>query len=381
MKIAVPKETASGEKRAPIVPASVKRLIDLGCKVSIEKGCGAAAGFSDAEYKEVGATVATTREKLFAEAEIVLRLNPPSVEDAKLLKKGSIHISYLDPLNEHDLINALAEAKTSAISMEFLPRTTLAQKMDALSSQANLAGYVAVILASDRLNKILPMMMTPAGTLPPSRVFVIGAGVAGLQAIATARRMGARVEAFDTRPVVEEQVASLGAKFVKVDLGETGETKDGYAKELTKEQLAKQREMMAKHCALADIVITTAQVFGRKAPLIVTKDMIDGMKAGSVIVDLAVETGGNVEGVKLDKEVTTKNGVNIVGLGKLPNHVAAHASTMYSANLHNMIEHFWNKDEKKFVLDLEDEIIDGCLIVHDGKVRNQMVKDSMKTKK
>lgn len=378
MNIAVLKETTSGENRTAIIPAIVKKLIDLGAAVTVEKGVGVGSGFSDDDYKEAGAKIAAKKESMLAAADIVLRLNNPSVEDVASMKKGAVSISYMDPLNDHELLKAMVKQGVSGISMEFVPRTTLAQKMDALSSQANLGGYVAVVLAAERSNKILPMLMTPAGTIPPSRIFIIGAGVAGLQAIATAKRMGARVEAFDTRPVVKEQVESLGGKFVEVDLGETGETKDGYAKELTAEQLALQQEAMAKHCALADIVITTAQVFGRKAPVIIKKEMIDRMKAGSIIVDMAVETGGNVEGAKLDKEVVTKNGVKIIGLGKLPNFVASHASLMYSSNLYNMLEHFWDKEENKFELKIEDEIIDGCLIVHDGEIRNEMVKNSMK---
>jgi NAD(P) transhydrogenase subunit alpha len=217
------------------------------------------------------------------------------------------------------------------------------------------------------------MMMTPAGTIAPSRVFIIGVGVAGLQAIATAKRLGARVEAFDTRPVVEEQVQSLGAKFVKVDLGETGETKDGYAKELTEEQQAKQREAMAKVCAQSDLVITTAQLFGRKAPVIVTKEMVESMKPGSILVDLAVETGGNVEGSKVDEDVDVQ-GVTILGLGNLPGRAAANASQMYSANLCNLVEHFWDDGAKAFTLNFEDEIIQGCVVTHEGELYNEMIK-------
>jgi NAD(P) transhydrogenase subunit alpha len=266
----------------------------------------------------------------------------------------------------------LVEKNISAISMEMIPRITRAQKMDVLSSQANLAGYVAVILAAERLDKILPMMMTPAGTISPARVFIIGVGVAGLQAIATAKRLGARVEAFDTRPVVEEQVKSLGARFVKIDLGETGQTKDGYAKALTDEQLQKQREGMAKVCALSDIVITTAQLFGRKAPVIVTENMVRGMSKGSVIVDLAVEGGGNVAGSQIDRELDV-DGVRIIGLGNLPGRVTVHASQMFSSNLYNLVEEFWNAQEKRFELNFEDEIVKGCVITHQGKIVNEMI--------
>jgi len=245
--------------------------------------------------------------------------------------------------------------------------------MDALSSQANLAGYAAVIVATERLDRILPMMMTPAGTLSPARVFVIGVGVAGLQAIATAKRLGARVEAFDTRPVVEEQVKSLGAKFVKIDLGETGQTEQGYAKALTEEQLAKQRAGIANHCATADIVITAAQVFGRRAPVIVTVDMLRRMRPGSVVVDLAADTGGNVEGTVLDEERTI-DGVRLIGYGNMANRVPAAASQMYSANLGNLIEHFWDKQAKTFKLDLGDEILAGCVVTHDRQIVHETIR-------
>ena len=257
--------------------------------------------------------------------------------------------------------------------MEMIPRTTIAQKMDALSSQANLAGYVAVILAAERIHKILPMMMTPAGTIPPSRVFIVGAGVAGLQAIATAKRLGARVEAFDTRPVVEEQVASLGAKFIKIDLGETGQTQDGYAKALTEEQLAKQREGMAKICAQSDIVITTAQVFGKKAPRIITAEMLSRMKPGSVVVDLAVESGGNVEGSRPGEEIDF-NGVRILGLRNLPGRVSVAASQMYAQNLVNFIETFLDAQDNTFKLDLSHDILKSCVITHAGQVIHELIK-------
>jgi NAD(P) transhydrogenase subunit alpha len=273
----------------------------------------------------------------------------------------------LDPFNQASLLKDLAGAGVSTIAMEMIPRTTLAQKMDALSSQANLAGYAAVMLAADSIAKVFPMMSTPSGTISPARVFIIGAGVAGLQAIATAKRLGAIVEAFDTRPVVEEQVRSLGGRFVKVDLGETGETKDGYAKELTAEQLDKQREVMAQHCAKSDVVITTAQVFGKKAPRIITGDMVKRMKPGSVIVDLAVDTGGNVEG-SVENKVVETGGVKILGVSPLPARVSADASLMYSNNLTNLIAHFWDEDSKSFHLNLEDEIIQGSLVTHGGEV-------------
>ncbi len=246
--------------------------------------------------------------------------------------------------------------------------------MDALSSQANLAGYVMVIQAAQQLDRILPMMMTPAGTLSPAKVFVIGAGVAGLQAIATAKRLGARVEAFDTRPVVAEQVQSLGAKFVEIDLGETGQTKDGYAQELTSEQLEMQRQGMKQVISESDIVITTAQVFGRPAPRIVTADMVEAMKPGGVIVDMAVDSGGNVEGSKADETVEI-GGVSILGLSNLPAQVSKDASQMYSSNLLNLITEYWNEEEKVLNLDLDDDILQGCVITHGGAIVNETIKN------
>ena len=372
MNIFVAKETHPGETRVPVIPATAEKLVKLGASVSVESGLGSALGISDEAYTKVGASV-TTLAAGQAAADIILRLRKPGADALSGVKPGAIHVSYLDPFNEHVLIKDMAAKNITAVSLEMIPRSTIAQKMDVISSQANLGGYVAVVLAAERLTKILPMMTTPAGTIAPARVFVIGVGVAGLQAIATAKRLGAIVEAFDTRPVVEDQVKSLGAKFVKIDLGETGQTKDGYAKALTPEQLEIQRKAMAKHCAGADIVITTAQVFGRKAPVIVTKDMVAGMSAGSIIVDMAVETGGNVEGSVLNQEVDV-NGVKIIGLGNLPGRVAVHASQMFSSNLFNFIDHFWDKKEKKFNLKMEDEIIKGCTITHQGSVIHEGIR-------
>jgi len=373
MMIGIPRETGKKERRVPLIPETVKKLADLGAEVVVEKDMGAGSDYTDDQYVQAGAKV-VGRDELLASCDLVLRLEKPPAKEVDKLKEGAVHISYLDPFNEKELVRSIAERRVHAISMEMIPRTTRAQKMDSLSSQASLAGYVAVLLAAERLDRIFPMMVTPAGTLSPARVFIIGAGVAGLQAIATAHRLGARVEAFDTRPVVEEQVQSLGAKFVKVDLGETGETKDGYAKELTEEQLRKQQEVMAKHCAASDVVITTAQVFGRKAPRILTKEMIASMRPGSVVIDMAIESGGNVEGSKLDEEVEI-GGVRIIGFPNLAGRVPVHASQMYSSNVGNLIMEFWDKEKKMFVLDTEDEIIKGCLVTHDGRVWNERLKE------
>jgi NAD(P) transhydrogenase subunit alpha len=374
MKIVALKETHKGEKRVSLIPEHITRLVKIGAQISVETGIGQTLNISDNEYDRAGASLETDRQHLFQTADMVLRIGKPTPEEAGLLKAGSIYVSLLDPFNERKLIEALVQKNVTTISMEMIPRLTRAQKMDVLSSQSNLAGYAAVIIAAERLHKIFPMMMTPAGTISPARVFVIGVGIAGLQAIATAKRLGARVDAFDTRPVVEEQVKSLGAHFVKIDLGETGQTKDGYAKALTEAQLQKQREAMARVCAASDVVITAAQVFGRKAPLIVTADIIASMAKGSVLVDMAVETGGNVAGSQIDQEVEV-NGVRIIGLANLPGKVAVDASRMFSSNLFALVDAFWNKEQKRFVLDFEDEIIKGCVITHKGQVVNQVIAD------
>jgi NAD(P) transhydrogenase subunit alpha len=374
MLIGVPKELQPGENRVSLIPVHIKKLIQLGADVQIETNCGSNAGFSDKEYKESGAKIVTNRDDLLQSSDILLRLRKPPLYEIGNFKKNCIHISYLDAFNESDLIEEFSQNQITAISMEMIPRTTKAQKMDALSSQANLAGYVTVLLASQKLPRILPMMMTPAGTLKPANVFVIGVGVAGLQAIATAKRLGAKVMAFDTRAVTAEQVKSLGAKFLEIDLGETGQTKDGYAVELTKEQLDIQKKAQKEQIAKSDIVITTAQVFGRKPPVLITKDMISEMQKGSVIVDMAAETGGNVEGSVAGTTIEI-DGVTIIGDGNWANFVARDASQMYSSNLFGLIEEFWDKEKKELNLNLEDEILQGCVITHNREIVNERIKN------
>ena len=374
MKIGVPKETWPGELRAALAPASVKKLAGLGFEITVEAGLGVGSRVLDSEYVDAGASVSNDRAQVMGNAEIVLRVRKPDAADLGLLKSGTLHISFLDPFNEKELVQSLASSGITAISMEMVPRSTRAQKMDALSSQANLAGYVTVVLAATHSPKIFPMMMTPAGTIAPARVFVIGAGVAGLQAIATAKRLGARVEAFDTRPVVAEQVQSLGAKFVEIDLGDTGQTDQGYAKELTPEQVELQKQGQAKIISQSDVVITTAQLFGRPAPRIITADVVAGMRPGSVVVDMAVESGGNVEG-SVEGEVVDVNGVSIIGLGNLPSQVARNASDMFGANLVNMLDEFWDPETKVLNLDPEDEIVAACVITRDGQIVNETIKN------
>lgn len=364
----VPLENNPLETRVALIPAAAAKLVKLGASVGIQAGAGEKAGHPDAAYAEAGASIVTDRAAALAEADFVLRVLPADLDEIRLQKPGSLATGLMDPFGSRERVEAYAAAKVTALCSELIPRSTLAQKMDVLSSQANLGGYVAVVTAADRLDSILPMMMTPAGTISPAKVFIVGVGVAGLQAIATARRLGARVEAFDTRPAVEEQVKSLGAKFVKIDIGEVGQTEQGYAKELTPEQVAKQQAGMAKICASADIVITTAKVFGRKSPILLTAEMIAGMRPGAVVVDLAAEGGGNVEGTVSNQEIVTANGVKIIGWNALERQTPRHASQMFAANMINLIEHFWDKEAKTFPLRTDDEIIRGCMLTHDGQI-------------
>ena len=372
MKIFFPKEQ-NNETRIAIVPLVVKKYVGLGAEVLIESGAGKSIHIDDKDYTEAGGIITKNRLDTLSNADIICRLNAPPVEEIPVLKKDCIHISFLDPIKEKSLVDAFVEASVTSISMELIPRITRAQKMDALSSQASLGGYSAVIEAAKRLGKVFPMMMTPAGTISPAKVFIVGVGVAGLQAIATAKRLGARVEAFDTRPVVEEQVLSLGAKFIKIDIGESEESEQGYAKELTAEQLELQRQGMIKACSNSDVIITTAQVFGRPAPRIITQDMIAVMKSGSVIVDMAVSTGGNVEGSVLGETVIS-NGVQIVGMNNLPAEVAENASQVYANNIYNIIDECWDQEKAVVNIDLEDEILSGCIVSYAGELVNAFVK-------
>ena len=373
MQIFFPKEE-EGEVRATILPETVKKLTELGVEVTVESGLANKIFLSDKFYLEAGARIVKDRKSFLSQSDITCRINRPPKEEISLLKKNSIHISFLDPFNEMDLVKEFASASISSISLELIPRITRAQKMDALSSQANLAGYAAIIEASKCLTKSFPMMMTAAGTISPCKVFIVGVGVSGLQAIATAKRLGARVQAFDTRPVVEEQVRSLGAKFVQIDVGATQETEQGYAKELSEEQIRMQQEGMKKICSESDVVITTAQVFGRPAPRIINSDMVKAMKPGSVIVDMAVRSGGNVEG-SIQDEYVTKEGVTIIGLSNLPGEVATDASQVFGNNLYNLIEEYWNEETKSFSFNLSDEILSSCVVTHNGEIVNQLLRE------
>ncbi len=370
MLLCAVKETFPGETRIALTPTTAEKFLKLGLDVTIEDGLGEHLGYSNKSYETLGVSVEKDRTKLLSSADIILQVRKGEIEDIKNYKKKTIYIGFLDPFQETDTLQQLADSEATTLSLQLLPRTTLAQKMDALSSQANLAGYVAVILAASKIKKIFPMMTTPAGTIQPVKVFIIGAGVAGLQAIATAKRLGASVEAFDTRPIVEEQIQSLGAKFVKLDLGQTDQTKDGYAKALTEEQLQKQRDALAKVCSRNDIIITTAQVFGKKAPVIITKDMLKHLQPGTVLIDMAIETGGNIEGSKLNK-IVQHGDVEIIGFSNLPANVALHASQMFASNLFHLILHFWDVKERKFNLNLEDPLLKACVITHNKQILNK----------
>lgn len=354
--------------RSSLHPNTLKPILDMGIDVIFESGLGKGIDVDDSVFSQMGAKP-VSRESCISTADILMSSSPVSDDEISSMKDQSIFLGLMEPFANRSQFSAFQQNNVSAISMEFIPRITRAQKMDVLSSQSNLAGYVSVIESAKVLKSALPMMMTAAGTLKPATVFVIGVGVAGLQAIATAKRLGAKVEAFDTRPVVEEQVKSLGAKFVKLDLGNTGQTDQGYANELSEEQIKLQKELQSEVCARSDIVITTAQLFGKPAPKLVDENTIKKMKPGSVIFDMAVESGGNVEGSVLD-EITNIHGIKVIGLSNLPSLVADHASFALSNNFMNFITDFYDKEDKLMKLDLDDEVIKSALLVHDGQVLN-----------
>ena len=367
MQLVIPRETQPGEDRVSATPETVKKLVRLGAEVVIESGAGTGAGISDADYEAAGASIGSDRSALLGSADMVLRLRKPEIEEISQLKSGCIHVSYLDPFNEKGLIKAFASHNVTAVSMEMIPRSTRSQKMDALSSQANLAGYMAVMLAANNMPSIMPMMMTPAGTLKPAKVFIIGAGVAGLQAIATAKRLGARVTAFDTRPVVAEQVESLGARFIDPpEMDDKPAESGGYAKQASDAFLAAQRQQLSDQLAEADVAICTAQVPGRRAPRLISEDMLDRMRPGSVVVDLAVAQGGNCADT-VPSQTVDRNGVKLIGANDLPCTVPNHASAMYARNLLALLQP--TLKDGQLTLDSEDELIAGCLISQDGTIR------------
>jgi len=373
--IAVTKERRAGETRVAATPETVKKLIGAGFSVTVEKGAGEGASYLDADYEAAGATLAKDAKTALAKADILFKVRAPEAAEIAALRPGTIVAASLNPYGDKAALQALAKAKATAFAMEFIPRITRAQVMDVLSSQANLAGYRAVIEGAEAYGKAMPMMMTAAGTIAAAKVFVMGVGVAGLQAIATARRLGAVVTATDVRPATKEQVESLGAKFVAVEDEEfkQAETAGGYAKQMSPEYQAKQAELVSGHIAKQDMVITTALIPGRPAPRLVTAAQVASMKPGSVIVDLAVEQGGNVEGVKVGEVAVTRNGVKILGAPNLPGRVAADASALYARNLFAFSGLFLDK-EGQFAPDFEDEILKAALVTRDGKIVNEALK-------
>ncbi|UTW50673.1 Re/Si-specific NAD(P)(+) transhydrogenase subunit alpha [bacterium SCSIO 12827] len=385
MKIVIPKETRAGETRVAASPQVIQKLVGLGYDVAVEKGAGEGASVSDDVYKAAGASIATAAA--LKTADIVLMVNPPATSGAGALpaqmKKGAVLISQLAALTSPDDVAAYAKAGITTFAMELVPRISRAQSMDVLSSQANLAGYRAILEAAAEYGRGIPMMMTAAGTVPPAKAFIMGVGVAGLQAIATAKRLGAVVTATDVRPATKEQVESLGGKFLVVDpeMEKDAQTEGGYAKEMPKEYYDKQKQVVAEHIKKQDIVVTTALIPGRPAPKLITKEMVASMQAGAVIVDLAVEAGGNCEMSEPGKTITTPNGVKIVGLNNLPGRLAQTASDLYAKNLLNFLTPLTDKEKTgTLAIDWDDEIVKGCCVTRDGAVVNARVKDAMGAK-
>ncbi|MDQ2942484.1 MAG: Re/Si-specific NAD(P)(+) transhydrogenase subunit alpha [Candidatus Dormibacteraeota bacterium] len=373
MKVAIPKERATDERRVAVVPDTAAKLIAASLEVSVESGAGTGAYIPDDAYESAGVKVVKGVEALLKDADAVLKVQAPTAPEVELLKGGSVLISFLQPATQPDIVKALAKRGVTAFSLELLPRISRAQSMDALSSQASAAGYKAVLVAAGRLGKFFPMMMTAAGTVAPARVLVMGAGVAGLQAIATARRLGAVVSAYDVRPAVKEEVQSLGATFIELQL-ESQQGEGGYAREQSEEFLRKQRELIGEHVAKSDVVITTAAVPGRRAPLLVTGDMVKEMRPGSVIVDLAAETGGNVELTQAGKDVDV-GGVTIIGPRNMPSTMPLHASQLFARNVMNLLLHLVK--DGAIALDFQDEITKGSCVTHGGEIVNERAKQQV----
>jgi len=374
MKIGIAKESQVDERRVALIPDVVARLVKQGVEVWVEAGAGERACFSDATYELVGAKI-VDQGTLWGEVDVLLKVGILEDSEVSQLKSGGVLITFLNPLGNPELVQKLAAQNVTAFSMELIPRTSRAQSMDALSSQANLAGYKAVLIAAATLPKYFPMLTTAAGTIRPAKVLILGAGVAGLQAIATARRLGAIVEGFDIRPEVKEQVQSLGAKFVDVSLEEDTVAEGGYAKEISEKAKERTREVLTQHVAASDVVVTTAQVPGRKAPVLVTEEMVAQMKPGSVIVDLAAEQGGNCECSEAGKDVV-KYGVTIIGPINLPASMPIHASEVYAKNISALLALMINKD-KQLEINFADDILDGACVTHNGEIRSQRVKDAL----
>jgi NAD(P) transhydrogenase subunit alpha len=371
MIIGVPKEIMEGERRVALVPKEVAKLVKAGHEVRVEAGAGEGAYIGDDEYREAGATVVDGPQQVY-DAEVVLKVRKPAPSEVEMMREGTVLIGFLEPLTSLELVKQLTERKISAFAMETIPRISRAQKMDALSSQANIAGYRAALIAANSLPKFLPMSMTAAGTIAPAKVLVLGAGVAGLQAIATCHRLGARVEAYDIRPAVKEEVQSLGARFIEIELGEEElEDAGGYGKELSEETQRREKEILAEHIKAADVVITTAAIPGKRAPVLVEEDAVKGMKRGSVIVDLAAETGGNCTLTEPGKTVV-KHGVTIHGPLNIVSAMPVDASQLYARNISSLLAELLK--DGQLDLDFDDEVIRESCVTHGGEVMNERVK-------
>ena len=377
MNVVIPKETLDNESRVAATPGSIKELVKAGLSVMVETQAGIKSHISDSDYKNAGASIIESKEELLSKADIVLKVLPPTLDQIVLLQPKSIVISFCQTTRDIDTVKALKEQSVTGFSMHLIPRTTLAQKMDALSSQANIAGYKAILLAASKLGVYMPLLMTAAGTIRPAKVLVLGAGVAGLQAIATAKRLGAQVEAFDVRPIVKEQVESLGAKFIEVDSSEDDEGvgDGGYAKETSEEYKNRQQKLIHDHISKSDIVVTTALIPGKPAPKLISESMVNTMKPGSIIMDLASENGGNCELTKKD-EIITHNGVTIDGSSNIPGSMPVHASELYAKNITAFLTYMIENGELK--LNLDDEIISGSMYTHLGEITHEPTQEAIK---
>lgn len=374
MKLGIPKEIRDGESRVGMIPRQMKDMTDRGHETMVQSGAGESAGFADSEYEEAGATIVPGAKEVYGQVDLVVKVNALTLDEVDLLGESTGVVGMLAPLNYPDVIKKLVDQKVTAFSMEFLPRITRAQSMDVLSAMSTVSGYKAVLKAADSLPKFFPLLMTAAGTIPPANALVIGAGVAGLQSIASAKRLGAKVTAFDTRPDVKEQIESLGARFLEMELQEDAETEGGYAKEMTEEFYQKELEVIGNAAKKMDVIISTALIFGKKAPILITEDMVKNMRAGSVIVDLAAPNGGNCEVTEPGKTVV-KHGVTIHGPLNLASTLPQHASQMYSKNLSNYLKELWKEDSTEF--DFENEVVDKTCIVQNGEIHNDMIRDAM----
>ena len=375
MYLAIPKEDINNESRVAATPGTVKELISAGLDVYVETEAGSKSFISDNEYEEAGANIIGSGNEILSQADIIIKVLPPSVEQVSQIKPNAIVISLCQTTRELDIVKAMRDRSLTSLSMHLVPRTTLAQKMDALSSQANIAGYKAVLMAASKLSVYMPLLMTAAGTIRPAKVLILGAGVAGLQAIATAKRLGAHVEAFDVRPVVKEQVESLGAKFIEVDSsGDEGVGEGGYAKETSDDYKQRQQQLIHEHISKADVVITTALIPGKPAPILIPTSMVDAMKPGSIVMDLASENGGNCELTQKD-EVIDHNGVTIDGTSNIPGTMPVHASELYAKNITALLTYMIK--DGQLDLDLEDEIISGSIYTHNGEITHVQTKDAL----